>query len=85
MRTKPATRWNAEKEHASYGIVNWFRNKGIYDEEIIKESIYNFCMYNGFKDLSNKTKEISMVMFCHNRFVNFSNFSVNFLKENNYL
>lgn len=38
MRTKPATRWNDAKEHASYGIVNWFNNRNIYDEEIIKRS-----------------------------------------------
>lgn len=85
MRTKPATRWNAEKEHASYGIVNWFRNKGIYDEEVIKESMYTFCLKNGFENISKKTKEKSMVNFCQNRFKVFSKFSLNFLKENNYL
>jgi len=84
MRTNPATRWNAEREHASFGIVNWFNKRGIYDQEIIKETMYAFCLNNGFKNLSKKTQEKTIVNFCQNRFVKFSQFTLNFLKENNY-
>ena len=85
MRTKPATRWNAESEHASFGIANWFNKRGIYDEEVIKESMYTFCLNNGFQNLSKKTKEKTIVNFCQNRFLKFSQFASRFLKENNYL
>ena len=85
MRTKPATRYNAESEHASYGIVNWFHGKGIRNQEVMKETMGNFCIENGFKDFSKKTKESAVCNFCQNRFNSFSQFAINFLKENNYL
>lgn len=84
MRTKPATRWNAKKEHASFGIINWFNRRGIHDQDVVKEAMYTFCLNNGFQNLSKKTQEKTIVNFCQNRFSKFSRFASNFLKENNY-
>lgn len=85
MRTKPARKWNSQQEHNSFGIVNWFKSKGIKNQEIIKEVMYNFCLNQGFEGLSNKTQEKTIVNFCGNRFQKFAPFAILFMKENNYL
>ena len=83
MRTKPATRWNAESEHASFGIANWFNKRGIKDEEVMKEVMANFCIENGM-EVKRNTKELLIVEFCQKRFCQFAQFAIKFLKENNY-
>lgn len=85
MRTRPATRYNAQAEHNSYGIYNWFKGKGIVQNEIISEVVYAFCEKFGFKGLTAKTPERTMVNFAGNRFQKFHPFAMIYLKENNYL
>lgn len=84
MRTKRATRFNHEREHKEYGIVNWFHLTGINDQQVMKETMANFCITNGFQ-VTKDTQEKSMVNFTHNRFQKFCPFALNFLRENNYL
>ena len=85
MRTKRATRFNHEREHASYGVYNWFKSKGIKTKAIIMETMYNFCEVEGFKGLSKDTQDYTMSNFISNRFSKFASFATNFLIENNYL
>lgn len=85
MRTKRATRYNAESEHNSYGIFNYFRLKGITNQETINEVIYAFCDSNGFEGLNPNTPEKTKLNFVSNRFQKFAQFAMNYLRENNYL
>lgn len=84
MRTKPATKYSHEHQHAQYRIFNWFRNRGIKDTDVIKETVYVFCENNGYdmKFIKDETKTLNWVQ---NRFQKFSTFAVPYLKENNYL
>lgn len=84
MRTVRATRYNHPNEHASYGIYNWFKLKGIKNVEVVKEAMYNFCLENNFEGLSAQTREHKIMMFCHNRFQKFAQYATKFLTENNY-
>ena len=83
MRTKPATRYDKETYHAQYGIVNWFKGKGIYDLDVIKECMYVFCENYNF-DMSKIKKEEKVSVWIQNRFSIFKSFVVKYLKENNY-
>ena len=85
MRKKRANRWNSQSEHNSYGIYNWFKSKGVTNVDIIKEVLYNFCINNGFQNLSPKTPEHSITNFVGNRFNKFAPFAGKFLKDNNYI
>ena len=84
MRKKPAKRFNSQTEHNSYGIYNWFKSKGITNMDVIKETMYNFCLENGFEGLNKKTPECTIANFIGNRFQKFAPFAGKFLKENNY-
>jgi len=84
MRTKPATRWNKDKEHASYGVYNWFRLKGIKDQNIMKEVMWAFCKKNNCEWLTANTSEISLIDYAGKRFASFAAFAGVYLRENNY-
>ena len=85
MRTQRATRYTPQKYHASFGIYNWFKSKGIKDQEVMKECMYAFCQKKECKWLSDKTKEEALTGFCQNNFPAFATFTIPYLKENNYL
>jgi len=86
MRTKRATRFNAQSEHNQYGIYNWFRLKGVTNKEVIKETIHNFCQDNGY-DMTgfNFSNERPIFNWVANRFQKFAPYAGKFLKENNYI
>ena len=84
MQTQPATRFSSDKQHSSYGIYNWFKIKGIFDQEVMKETMANFCIKNG-KKIDIETKEGTLISFCRLKFQPFTAFAIHFLKENNYL
>jgi len=85
MRTKRATRFNAQPEHNQYGIYNWFRLKGITNKEVIKETIHHFCQDNGY-DMTgfDFSKERTIFNWVANRFQKFAPYAGRFLQENNY-
>ena len=84
MQTQPAKRYSKQSHHKSYGIYNWFKSKRIFDQEVMKETMANFCIKNHI-DISRDTNENIMVNFCQNNFPLFANFAIPFLEENNYL
>jgi len=85
MRTTPATRFDSNYKHASYGITNWFANRGVYKIDVVKEVMANFCLENGVKEITNKTPEHLIVNLCQSHFNKFTSFAINYLRENNYL
>ena len=84
MQKNSATRYSPDKHHASYGLYNWFKNKGISNQDIMKEAMANFCIKNGIS-INCDTKEIVMISFCQLKFQSFASFAIIFLNENNYL
>lgn len=88
MRTKKANRYQSQESHNQFGIYNWFRNKGITDKDVIKETVHNFCLEKGFDmegfKFSGK-KEAQIFNWVANRFTLFTSFAGNFLKNNNYI
>lgn len=85
MRTKPANRYHSSVEHNQYGIYNWFKSKGIKNQDIIREVAYSFCLDNGFKGLTAKTNDRTLLNFAGNRFAKFAPFAMKYLRENNYI
>ena len=85
MRTKPANRFNSQKEHNSYGVYNWFRLKGIKNQEVMNEVGYAFCQKQGFNNLSPKTPEKTKLNYVGKRFEKFAPFAGQYLKDNNYI
>jgi len=85
MRTQRATRYSHPMQHASYGIVNWFKGRGIKNQDVIMECMAAFCIKKECKWVNKDTKEIALVGYCQQHFQEFTTFTVPYLKENNYL
>jgi hypothetical protein len=85
MHKKRCNKYSPHSNHKSFGIVHWFRSKGIDDEETMLEVMGWFCKEKNMPGFNAKVKQSEMVQFIQQRFDSFSSFAGRYLKENNYL
>lgn len=87
MQYKRTFRGNSHDEDNLLGIYNWFLLRGIKDEEVVRETVHNFCNYaeSDFKKITwSYGQKVEIFNWVSDRFSTFSNYADKFLIENNY-
>lgn len=75
--TAPKRKWDTKKQHISYGIYNWFKNKGITDQKVMNRLIDEFIegkKINGWK-----------IFYIDRHFVQFASFVCKHSEFNNFI
>ena len=64
-------------------IFDWFKTRGIYDEQVMKETMANFLISKG-EPVTQSTTDDDLNIYCRKNIGYFKYFAKEFLEENNY-